>query len=283
LNETINICECPRDAIQGIKEFIPTEIKAKYLNHLIRVGYDKLDFGSFVSPKAIPQLKDTADVLDKLELNQHTNLLAIIANERGAKDACEFEEINFLGFPFSVSEIFQQRNTNASLEKAFYRLQNIADLAHKHSKNLQVYLSMGFGNPYGEKWHPEIVLNWSERLSNLNVKHVALSDTIGCSTKESITFLFQSLKKEISDITYIAHLHSTPNTSMSKIQASYDAGCRHFDSAIKGFGGCPMAKDDLTGNIATEKLFEFMSLNGIKHNYNIEAFKQSLHFSSQVF
>lgn len=261
----IKITECPRDAMQGIKDLIPTELKINYLNQLLKVGFDRIDFGSFVSPKAIPQMHDTAQVLDALDLSSgNSQLLAIIANTRGAQDACAFAEIDFLGFPFSISETFQQRNTNSSIDESFKRVEEIQRLCIRNKKKLLVYISMAFGNPYGDAWHPEIALDWCLKLKGLGIKHLALADTTGSSTPETITQLFKSILPEITGVSLGAHLHSTKEKSQEKIKAAYDNGCRLFDSAIHGFGGCPMAADELTGNVATEDLLQFMSSKGLQ-------------------
>ncbi|MBS1647465.1 MAG: hydroxymethylglutaryl-CoA lyase [Bacteroidetes bacterium] len=268
---SVKIVECPRDAMQGIKQFIPTATKTEYLNHLLKAGFDTLDFGSFVSPKAIPQLQDTAQVLKGLALaNTKTRLLAIVANTRGAQDACLFEEISYLGFPFSISETFQQRNTNSSIEQSLKTVEEIQNLCIKHKKQLVIYLSMAFGNPYGDVWNSDICINWAKKIHNLGVKMIAPSDTIGSSTPQTIQYLFSHLIPEFSDVEFGAHLHSTPEKSTEKIEAAYVSGCRRFDSAILGFGGCPMAADSLTGNIATEVVVRyFHSKNiatGLYHN-----------------
>lgn len=281
----MKIIECPRDAMQGIHEFIPTDKKAQYINHLLQVGFNTIDFGSFVSPKAIPQLKDTADVLSKLDLS-HTksNLLAIIANERGAKDACQFEEINYLGYPFSISEQFQQRNTNSSIEESLNRVEKIAKLAEDHKKELVIYISMAFGNPYDEPWNPDIAAKWSERLyKEMGVKIIALSDTIGVSDEDNIQYLFSTLVPEFPEVEFGAHLHTTPDTWKEKVTSAYNSGCRRFDGAIKGYGGCPMAKDDLTGNMPTEKIIDFLEENKIEHGLNLKKFQQCVQESALVF
>ena len=277
----IKIIDCPRDAMQGIHEFIPTETKIEYLNKLLKVGFDTLDFGSFVSPKAIPQLKDTAEVLANLELSD-TELLAIVANTRGATDACNHNEIKYLGFPLSVSEEFQKRNTNKSIDEALDNVKAIQDLCAKHDKEQVVYLSMGFGNPYGEEWSPEIVGDLTLKLSDIGVKIIQPSDTIGVSNPNNIKPLFETLIKSFSDIEFGAHLHSNPRTWAEKIEAAYEGGCRRFDGAIKGYGGCPMAKDDLVGNIATENMIKLL---GEKENLNLnqDALASALVYSQKVF
>lgn len=283
--EKLKVIECPRDAMQGIIDFIPTEKKASYINQLLNCGFDTIDFGSFVSASAIPQLKDTVDVLDKLELsNTETNLLAIIANERGAEEAVQFEEIDFLGFPFSVSETFQKRNTNATIEESWARLETIQNLAFKNNKDLVVYLSMGFGNPYGDDWNSDIVIKWSERLYNeLGIKILALSDTIGCGTPTLVSSLFKDLIPELKNVEFGAHLHTVPENAKSLVEAAYSGGCRRFDGAIKGFGGCPMAANDLTGNMPTELMLQWFQENEISTGIDNQEFKRAFEMSSSVF
>ncbi len=280
----MKITECPRDAMQGIKQFIPTELKAEYLNQLLKVGFDTVDFGSFVSPKAIPQLQDTAEVLKKLDLSKtNSKLLAIIANTRGAEDACKFEEIKYLGFPFSISETFQQRNTNSSIAESLIRVEEIQNLCVNHKKEMVVYISMAFGNPYGDVWNSEIVINWTKKLSEMGIKIIALADTIGCSTPDNITYLFSNLIPEFKNVQIGAHLHSTKEKAMEKIEAAYKSGCRSFDVAVHGFGGCPMAADDLTGNMATEDLIEYTQKNSIRLNLNETELTKAYELSWKVF
>ncbi|MHB0756922.1 beta/alpha barrel domain-containing protein [Polaribacter sp. M15] len=257
----VKIIECPRDAMQGIKShFISTEKKALYINSLLNVGFDTIDFGSFVSPKAIPQMRDTAAVLSKLDLSKtQSKLLAIIANVRGAKDAVQFDEINYLGYPFSISENFQMRNTHKTVKESIITLNEILNLADKNNKQVVAYLSMGFGNPYGDPWNVEIVGEWTEKLSKMGVKILSLSDTIGSSTPEVINYLFTNLIPKYPKIEFGAHLHTTPDKWHEKVNAAYKAGCLRFDGAIKGYGGCPMAKDELTGNMPTEKLLSYFT------------------------
>ena len=246
--------------MQGISEFIPTDIKAAYINQLLNVGFDTIDFGSFVSPKAMPQLRDTANVLSQLDLeNTNSKLLSIIANTRGAVDACSFEEINYLGFPLSVSEQFQKRNTNKSIAQAISDVEKIQNLAHKKNKELVVYLSMAFGNPYGENYDPDIVAELTEKLYDLEIGIVALSDTIGVSDPTNIAPLFDTLIKEYSTIEFGAHFHTTAEAWEEKVAAAYLNGCIRFDASMKGFGGCPMAKDELVGNMPTEKLITYFN------------------------
>jgi len=256
--------ECPRDAMQGLPDFIPTATKTAYLNALLRVGFDTLDFGSFVSSRAIPQLRDTAEVLAGLDLAQtRTKLLAIVANRRGAETAVQHPEIAYLGFPLSVSETFQRRNTNQTAAAALADLAAMHELCERTGKTLVVYLSMGFGNPYGDAWSPEIVTNFSAQLAALGVRIVALSDTVGVSTPATIAPLFSALIPAFPTVEFGAHLHTTPTTWHEKVAAAYQAGCRRFDGAIGGFGGCPMAADELTGNMATENLLAFLAEEGV--------------------
>ncbi len=281
----IKIVECPRDAMQGIKEFIPTETKISYLNTLLKCNFDTLDFGSFVSPKAIPQMIDTKDVLAKLDLsNTKTKLLAIIANERGAEEAISFDEINYLGFPFSISETFQQRNTNSSISEAFKKVEFIQNITQKANKELVVYLSMGFGNPYNDEWNSEIVANWTEKLhKELGIKILALSDTIGCATPDLVSDLFKNLIPAFPNVEFGAHLHTLPENAINLVEAAYNSGCRRFDGAIKGFGGCPMAKNDLTGNMPTEKIIEYLNQNSIETGINITEFQNAFNQVDSVF
>ena len=280
----IQVVECPRDAMQGIKSFIPTEKKAEYINMLLKVGFHTIDFGSFVSPKAIPQMRDTAAVLSKLNLDDTSSkLLAIVANSRGAEEASSFDEIQYLGYPFSVSETFQQRNTNRSIEDSLVLVEEMQNLCVSRNKNLVVYLSMAFGNPYGEYWDVDIVAKWSEVLTNMGIKILALSDTIGVSSKEIITPLFSQLIPEFEEVTFGAHLHTTPQTWKEKVLAAYHAGCTRFDTAIQGLGGCPMAKDDLTGNMPTEKLLSFLNEHKQDTGLNSLAFESAFNKSKEVF
>ena len=280
----IQVVECPRDAMQGIKTFIPTEKKAEYINMLLKVGFHTIDFGSFVSPKAIPQMRDTAAVLSKLNLDDTSSkLLAIVANIRGAEEASSFDEIQYLGYPFSVSETFQKRNTNRSIEDSLVLVEEMQNLCVTRNKNLVVYLSMAFGNPYGEYWDVDIVAKWSEVLTNMGIKILALSDTIGVSSKEIITPLFSQLISEFEEVTFGAHLHTTPQTWKEKVLAAYHAGCTRFDTAIQGLGGCPMAKDDLTGNMPTEKLLSFLNEQKQDTGLNSLAFESAFNKSKEVF
>lgn len=280
----MKIIECPRDAMQGIKDIIPTEVKSKYINSLLNIGFDTIDFGSFVSPKAIPQMHDTAEVLKQLNLSTtKSKLLAIIANTRGAQDACSFDEIKYLGFPFSISETFQQRNANSSIAESLVRVEEIQNLCVQHKKELVVYISMAFGNPYGDVWNSDIVINWTKKLSDLGVKIIALSDTIGVSNRENISYLFSNIIPEFKNVEIGAHLHSTKEKAQEKIDAAYKSGCQRFDVAIHGFGGCPMAKDDLTGNLATEDLEQYFNLHKIDLNLNTDLLYKAYTGSWDVF
>ena len=278
----VKIIECPRDAMQGIKShFISTDAKARYINSLLKVGFDTIDFGSFVSPKAIPQMRDTAAVLSKLDLSQtQSKLLAIIANTRGANDAIQFEEINYLGYPFSISENFQMRNTHKTIQQSIKELEEILSIASKKNKEVVTYLSMGFGNPYGDPWNINIVGEWTEKLSDMGVKIISLSDTIGSSKPDVIEYLFSNLIYNYPKIEFGAHLHTTPDSWHQKVDAAFKAGCKRFDGAIKGYGGCPMAKDELTGNMPTEKLLSYFTAQkvntGIKPMSFESAYNQAL-------
>lgn len=284
MKPTVKIIECPRDAMQGIKTWIPTEQKITYLQSLLRVGFDSLDFGSFVSSKAIPQMQDTAEVLQSLDLSQtKTKLLAIVANTKGAVHAVQHQAIRYLGFPFSISENFQMRNTHKTIAESLVTLQEILDLAHANHKEVVAYLSMGFGNPYGDPWNVEIVGEWTERLANMGVKILSLSDTIGSSTPEVITYLFSNLIPKYPNIEFGAHLHTAPNQWFEKVNAAYQAGCLRFDGAIQGFGGCPMAKDDLTGNMPTEKLLSYFTAQKAEHGLQAMSFESAYNEATKLF
>lgn len=282
--QEVKIIECPRDAMQGIKDWIPTHLKVKYIQSLLRCGFDTIDFGSFVSPKAIPQMKDTAEVLSKLDLsNTKSKLLAIIANFRGAEDAVKHPEIDYLGYPFSISENFQMRNTHKTIEESMVLLQKILNIADKNNKEVVAYLSMGFGNPYGDPWNVEIVGEWTEKLANMGVKILSLSDTVGTSTPDIISYLFSNLIPKYPNIEFGAHLHTTPTAWHEKVDAAYKAGCRRFDGAIQGFGGCPMAKDDLTGNMPTEKMLSYFTTHKIMSNINPMSFESAHNEATKIF
>lgn len=279
----LKFIECPRDAMQGLHDFVPTETKAKYINYLLKAGFDSIDFGSFVSPKAIPQMRDTAEVLNLLD-ESPSKLLAIVANERGAEDACAFERIQYLGYPFSVSEEFQKRNTNASIEESFHRVEAIQNLAKKHKKEVVLYLSMGFGNPYGEEWNPEIVAYWADRLNKeLEINIQALSDTIGCASNDSVRQLFTTLSKDLPQVEFGAHLHTTFDKAKGLVEAAYSSGCRRFDGALKGFGGCPMAKDDLTGNMPTEIMLDWFKESKIETGIDWNVLDEAMNFAPVIF
>ncbi|MDG2152452.1 MAG: hydroxymethylglutaryl-CoA lyase [Crocinitomicaceae bacterium] len=281
----IKIIECPRDAMQGLDHFIPTATKIDYINSLLKCGFDVLDMGSFVSPKAIPQMRDTEEVLSKINTdNNATELLTIIANKRGAEAAVCFDQISYLGFPFSISETFQQRNTNKSIDDSFLLLEDIYSLASKSNKKVVLYLSMGFGNPYGDDWSDEIVYNWTKRLNeNFGTSIIALSDTIGCANSDLLPGLYQSLIDTFPSIEFGAHLHVKRADAQRLISAAYKGGCRRFDVAMKGFGGCPMAKDKLTGNLPTEELMHWMEKNKVKNNLNTEAVSITMNSVDKVF
>jgi len=283
--KNVKIIECPRDAMQAIKShFIATDRKALYINSLLKVGFDTIDFGSFVSPKAIPQMRDTAAVLSQLEISTtKSKLLAIIANYRGAEDAVQFEEINYLGYPFSISENFQMRNTHKTIKESIITLDKILNLADKSKKEVVAYLSMGFGNPYGDPWNVEIVGEWTEKLANMGVKILSLSDTVGTSTPDVIAYLFSNLIPQFSNIEFGAHLHTTPDKWFEKVDAAYKAGCLRFDGAIKGYGGCPMAKDELTGNMPTEKLLSYFTSEKVETNIKPMSFESAYNKALEVF
>jgi hydroxymethylglutaryl-CoA lyase len=286
MKNAVKIIECPRDAMQGIKTFIPTQVKADYINTLLKIGFDTVDFGSFVSPKAIPQMKDTAVVLSKLDLSTtKSKLLAIVANVRGAQDASQFDEISYLGYPFSISENFQMRNTGKTRAESLIILEEILAIASRSNKEVVAYLSMGFGNPYGDPWDVEIVAKWTDILVKMGVIILSLSDTIGASDAKTIAYLFSNLIPLYPQIEFGAHLHTTPNSWFDKVDAAFNAGCSRFDGAMLGYGGCPMAKDALTGNMPTEHLANYfenkkISTQLIKPNF-VEAYKlaQKVFFS----
>ncbi|WP_299155408.1 hydroxymethylglutaryl-CoA lyase [uncultured Christiangramia sp.] len=280
----VKLIECPRDAMQGIKEFIPTEKKAQYIQSLLRCGFDTIDFGSFVSPKAIPQMQDTADLLSRLDLSKtQSKLLAIVANTRGAQDASAFEEIDYLGYPFSISENFQMRNTHKTISESVEVLKEILDVANSCNKQVVAYLSMGFGNPYGDPWNVEIVGEWTEKLAGMGVKILSLSDTVGTSSPDIIEYLFSNLIPKYPEVEFGAHLHTTPAKWHEKIDAAYKAGCRRFDGAIQGFGGCPMAKDELTGNMPSEKMLSYFNAAKADSNIKMTSFESSYNEASKIF
>lgn len=279
----IKFIECPRDAMQGIPILIPTEKKIKYIQSLLEVGFDVIDFGSFVSPKVIPQMADTAEVLKGLDLtNTKSKLLAIVANTKGAMEACLYPQIDFIGYPFSISETFQQRNTNSSIGESFERVKEIALLTHESGKELVIYISMGFGNPYGDVFNVDIIHHWVEKIVSLGVKIFSLSDTIGVATPELITEVFKGTVGYYNDLEFGAHLHSAPYNWLPKVKAAYKGGCRRFDVAIGGLGGCPLAKDELVGNLATEYFVNFFRKQ-FKPEFDEKAFERSLRIANEIF
>jgi hydroxymethylglutaryl-CoA lyase len=282
--QAIKLIECPRDAMQGWHQFIPTDKKISYLNQLLKVGFDTLDFGSFVSPKAIPQMADTAQVYAGLDLeNTKTKLLAIIGNVRGATTALQFEKIEYLGFPFSISETFQQRNTNSSIAEAFKTVATIQNDCEKANKKLVVYFSMGFGNPYNDPYSAELVGEWAEKMLSLGVKIISLSDTVGVANPETIHYLFKHLMATYPTIEFGGHFHATSDGWKPKIKAAFEAGCTRFDGAIGGFGGCPMAEDKLVGNINTQDLIQYLTTQKATLGLDTQAFDQAVRQSWAIF
>ena len=282
--QKISLIECPRDAMQGWKNSIPTPKKIEYLNALLKVGFDVLDFGSFVSPKAIPQMADTMEVISKLDLRDtKTGLLAIVANARGAEEASEFDQIAYLGFPFSVSETFQQRNTNSSMAQSLLRVQEIQDICEETKKKAVIYISMGFGNPYGDPWSEEIVFEWVEKVVSLGVDIISLADTVGVATPQQVERITKHLVDSLTGITVGVHLHSTPQNRADKIDAALQAGCLRFDGALKGIGGCPMANDELVGNIDTEWMIEHFEKAGYELKLNREALAKASQLATEIF
>jgi hydroxymethylglutaryl-CoA lyase len=284
MNQEVRLIECPRDAMQGLQTFIPTKQKIAYLNQLLKCGFDTLDAGSFVSPKAIPQLRDTHEVFEHLDRDSKTKILAIVANARGAEEATQHDNVSYIGYPFSVSETFQQRNTGKGIQDSLDVLDNIQRICLSSGKQLVVYLSMGFGNPYGEQWHPDIVVSFTQTLVNeYGITYVVPSDTIGCATPESVNSLFRSLIASFSDTTFSAHLHARPENVVPLVSAAFQAGCRRYDGALKGFGGCPMAKDDLTGNVPSEIMLNWFEKEGIETGVDPSAFSKALTMAQDTF
>jgi hydroxymethylglutaryl-CoA lyase len=280
----IKLIECPRDAMQGWKNFIATQDKIRYLNSLLKVGFDTIDFGSFVSPKAIPQMADTAEVVNKLDLqNSSSKLLAIIANRRGAEDAVHFDQISYLGFPFSVSETFQQRNTNSSISESLVRVEEIQGLCKKNNKELVVYISMGFGNPYGDPWSEEIVFDWVNKLIKLDIGIISLADTVGLATADQVYKMTEYLVRNLPKKEIGVHLHSRPANWKEKIDAAFKAGSFRFDGALKGIGGCPMADDELVGNMNTEFLIPYFQEKKLLPGINRDALGESLRIATEIF
>ncbi len=281
---SIKIVECPRDAMQGLHHFIPTQTKVEYINALLKVGFHTIDAGSFVSPKSIPQMRDSAAVFSQLDLGKsNSKLLAIVANRRGAEDAVQFDEITYLGYPFSISEKFQMRNTNSSIDQSYDLVKDLQELCLKNKKQLVIYISMAFGNPYGDQWQPEIAMNWVNKIAELEIKTISLADTVGLASKETVASLFQQIVPAFEGIEIGAHLHCTPDNWKLKLEAAYINGCRRFDAAIRGFGGCPMANDELVGNMATENLIHFLESKNVSLNLNKERLNECLERSLAVF
>jgi len=282
--ERVKLIECPRDAMQGWKNFIPTQKKIEYINSLLQVGFDTIDFGSFVSPKAIPQMADTRDVISKIQIqNSKTSLLAIVANLRGAEEACEFDPINFLGYPFSVSETFQQRNTNSSIEQSLGRVEEIQNLCVKTGRQLVIYISMGFGNPYGDPYDEEIVFEWVNRMVGMDIGIVSLADTVGLATDDQVFDMTSYLVETLPGIEIGVHLHSTSSNWQEKLEAAVNAGCKRFDGALKGIGGCPMADDELVGNMNSELMITYLTERGLLSELNEDALNESLRIAGEIF
>ena len=282
--QVINLVECPRDAMQGWNHFIPTAKKIEYINSLLEVGFDTIDFGSFVSAKAVPQMADTGEVIKKLKTgNSKSKLLAIVANKRGADEAIAHDEINYLGFPFSISQTFQQRNTHSSMEESMIRVEEIQNLCLKSNRKLVVYLSMGFGNPYGDEYSEEILLKWADEMIRRKITIISLADTVGVATPDQIAFALNSLVPEYPDTIIGVHLHSTPINWKEKLEAALGAGCRRFDGALKGIGGCPMAQDELVGNMNTELIIAYLEERNLIDGLNKEALQKSLQIASEIF
>ncbi len=280
----MTLVECPRDAMQGWKHFIPTEQKVRYINSLLKVGFDTIDFGSFVSPKAIPQMADTKEVIRNLELaGSKSKLLAIVANVRGAEEAVQYNEITYLGFPFSISPTFQMRNTNSTIVESIGRVEEIQNLCLKNNKKLVVYLSMGFGNPYGDEYNGDILLQWADEMIKRDIRIISLADTVGVATPSQISFALNTLIPKYPSATIGVHLHSTPLNWKDKLEAAVTAGCTRFDGALKGIGGCPMAQDDLVGNMNTEMMISYFEENNLLNGLNKEALAESLQIASEIF
>ena len=283
-NSLVKLIECPRDAMQGWSHFIPTAQKIKYINSLLKIGFDTVDFGSFVSAKAIPQLADTEEVLESLEVDlSQTKLLAIVANERGAAQACEFNKITYLGFPFSVSPTFQQRNTNSSMEESFSRVKDIQELCGKRNKQLVIYISMGFGNIYGDVYDSDIVLRWVDEMVKIGVKTISIADTVGVANPQQISTLLNTIIPSYPAIEIGVHLHSAPKDWEAKVSAALQAGCTRFDGALKGIGGCPMAGNELVGNMDTELMIPYFNNLNLLNNLNKEALQYSSRLANEVF
>ncbi len=284
MQNSIKIIECPRDAMQGMKLFIPTEIKIQYLNQLLKVGFQTLDCGSFVSPTMIPQMADTAQVLNNLDLSDTETLLSVVVgNKRGAEEACRFDTISYVGYPFSISETFQVRNTNCDMDESLERVEEIMNICDCHGKSFVAYISMAFGNPYGDLYDPALVSHWVDRLAELGVSRFSVSDTIGVATPQLIHEVLVPLYEDFPEAGFGCHFHTTPDTWEEKITAAIEAGCSRFDGAIKGYGGCPMAKDELTGNMPTEKLLAYCKYNNIDSGLDEDAFVHAMHLAQKIF
>ena len=282
--DKFHLIECPRDAMQGWKEFIPTNKKIEYINSLLEIGFDTIDFGSFVSPKAIPQMADTREVIQKLKIQgSRSKLLAIVANTRGAEEVAVYDEISFLGFPFSISPTFQMRNTNSTIEESLNRVEEIQDVCFKTNKQLVIYLSMGFGNPYGDEYSEEILLKWADEMISREIKIISLADTVGVATPDQISFALNTLVSKYPKTFFGVHLHTTPMNWKEKLKAAVDAGCQRFDGALKGIGGCPMAQDDLVGNMNTELIISYLEEKKLLTGLNKEALQKSLELASEIF
>lgn len=281
----VKLIECPRDAMQGIHAFIPTDAKVKYLDGLLRVGFDTIDIGSFVSAKAIPQLADSAEVLARIDMGGvRSKLLVIVANERGAEEAVKHTQVTYLGYPFSISETFQQRNTNTSIAGSWERTQRIAEIAARSGRELVVYISMAFGNPYGDPWNTDVALRWTERLVHeLGVRIISLADTVGVAKPADVRYMFQALIPALPQVEFGAHLHARPDDWKPKVDAAWDAGCRRFDGALKGYGGCPMAEDDLVGNLAMERFVDDLVARGVRTGLDLDALARSVREAGLVF
>ncbi|QQR86509.1 MAG: hydroxymethylglutaryl-CoA lyase [Flavobacteriales bacterium] len=279
----VKLIECPRDAMQGLHDFIPTDVKVRYLDELLKVGFDTIDIGSFVSAKAIPQLADTTEVLARIGTSE-SKLLVIVANERGAEDACKQERVTYLGYPFSISETFQQRNTNTSIEGSWQRTARIAEMAQASGKELVVYISMAFGNPYGDPWNADIALKWTDRLVNeLGVRIISLADTVGVAQPEDVGSMFSALIPAMPHVEFGAHLHARLDNWKAKTDAAWNAGCRRFDGALKGYGGCPMAEDDLVGNLAMELFVGDLEQRGTRTGLDLAQLQRCVELAAGVF
>lgn len=280
----VKLIECPRDAMQGWETFIPAQKKIEYINSLLKVGFDTIDFGSFVSPRIIPQMSDTREVVMNLQVHDsNTKLLAIVANVRGAQEASEFDEIAYLGFPFSVSETFQQRNTNSSIAGSLKRVEEIIEICSRKNKQLVIYISMGFGNPYGDEYSEEIVFKWINKLVSMGIRIISLSDTVGVATPEQVYEMTKYVINSVPSAEVGVHLHSKPDNWKAKLEAAVKAGCKRFDGALKGIGGCPMAEDELIGNMNTEWMISYFEENNFSTGLNKEALSESLKIASEIF